>query len=177
MAVIKWGEKSHHKHHYIFTYFNFGHQHVKFYTYDCMNNTTSWNIWCIITAQTSFHTEYFFFFKYFVKSYIRIFFCTKNKIRLVASFSGLFIFNCRLKHFWHLRHRIWYCFDNYFTYFIPVFKYCYSDSRNLWTVMRAGGLAIQNLIQPTISSEMPVPSQGHYGFHSFPVVDWFFLFI
>jgi hypothetical protein len=30
------------------------------------------------------------------------------------------------------RHRIWYCFDNYFTYFVPVFKYCYSDSRNLW---------------------------------------------
>jgi hypothetical protein len=29
------------------------------------------------------------------------------------------------------------------------------------------------LIQPTISLEMPVPSQGHYGFHSFPVVDWF----
>jgi hypothetical protein len=25
----------------------------------------------------------------------------------------------------------WYCFDNYFTYFVPVFKYCYSDSRNL----------------------------------------------
>ena len=25
--------------------------------------------------------------------------------------------------------------------FFPVFKYCYSDSRNLWTVMRAGGLA------------------------------------
>ena len=24
---------------------------------------------------------------------------------------------------------------------------------------------------------MPVPSQGHYGFHSFPVVVWFFLFI
>jgi hypothetical protein len=22
---------------------------------------------------------------------------------------------------------------------------------------------------------MPVPSQGHYGFHSFPVVDWFCL--
>jgi hypothetical protein len=32
-------------------------------------------------------------------------------------------------------------------------------------------LALQNLIQPTISLEMPVPSQGHYGFHSFPVVD------
>jgi hypothetical protein len=28
-----------------------------------------------------------------------------------------------------------------------------------------------NLIQPTISLEMPVPSQGHYGFHSFPAVD------
>jgi hypothetical protein len=24
---------------------------------------------------------------------------------------------------------------------------------------------------------MPVPSQGHYGVHSFPVVDWFWLFI
>ena len=32
-------------------------------------------------------------------------------------------------------------YGNYFTYFVPVFKYCYSDSRNLWTVMRAGGLA------------------------------------
>ena len=26
-------------------------------------------------------------------------------------------------------------------YYVPVFKYCYSDSRNLWTVMRTGGLA------------------------------------
>ena len=33
--------------------------------------------------------------------------------------------------------------------------------------MRAGGLALYNPIQPTISLEMPVPSQGHYGFHSF----------
>jgi len=24
---------------------------------------------------------------------------------------------------------------------------------------------------------MPVPSEGHYGFHIFPVVDWFCLFI
>jgi hypothetical protein len=30
--------------------------------------------------------------------------------------------------------------------------------------MKAGGLALQNLIKPTISLEMPVPSQGHYGF-------------
>jgi hypothetical protein len=35
--------------------------------------------------------------------------------------------------------------------------------------MKTGGLALQNLIQPTISLEMP--SQGYYGFHSFPVVD------
>jgi hypothetical protein len=38
-------------------------------------------------------------------------------------------------------------------------------------------MALQNLIQPTISLEMPVPSQGHCGFHSFPVIDWFCLFI
>jgi hypothetical protein len=30
---------------------------------------------------------------------------------------------------------------------------------------------------PIISVEMPVPSQGHYGFHSCQVVDWFCLFI
>ena len=29
-------------------------------------------------------------------------------------------------------------------------------------------LALYNLIQPTISLEMPVPSQSHYGFHNFP---------
>jgi hypothetical protein len=53
----------------------------------------------------------------------------------------------------------------------------YSDSRKLWAVMKGGGLALSNLIQPTISLEMPVPCQGHYGFHSFPIVDWFCLFI
>jgi hypothetical protein len=37
--------------------------------------------------------------------------------------------------------------------------------------MQAGGFALENLIQPTISLEMPVPSQGHYDFHSFTVVD------
>jgi hypothetical protein len=37
--------------------------------------------------------------------------------------------------------------------------------------MKAGGLAPKDLIQPTISLEMPVPSQGHYGFHSFPVIE------
>ena len=30
---------------------------------------------------------------------------------------------------------------------------------------------MNSLIQPTISLEMPVPIQGHYGFHIFPVVD------
>ena len=80
-------------------------------------------------------------------------------------------------------------FDIHFTEFFAVmttvwpvlFKYCYkfgySDSRKLWAVMKGGGLALLNLIQPTIFLEMPVPSQDHYGFHSFPVVDWFCLFI
>jgi hypothetical protein len=36
--------------------------------------------------------------------------------------------------------------------------------------MEEGGLTPLNLIQPTISLEMPVPSQGHCGFPSFPVV-------
>ena len=67
-------------------------------------------------------------------------------------------------------------FDIYFAEFgtastttLPIlfqycYKYCYSDSRNLWAVMKAGGLALYILIQPTISLEMPVPSQGHCGF-------------
>ena len=33
--------------------------------------------------------------------------------------------------------------------------------------MKAGGLALLNLIQPTISLEKPVPSQGHYVFTVF----------
>jgi hypothetical protein len=37
--------------------------------------------------------------------------------------------------------------------------------------MEVGGLAPKNLIQPTISLEMPVPSLGHCGFPNFPVVD------
>jgi hypothetical protein len=37
--------------------------------------------------------------------------------------------------------------------------------------MEVGGLAPKNLIQPTISLEMLVPSQGHCGFPSFSVVD------
>jgi hypothetical protein len=37
--------------------------------------------------------------------------------------------------------------------------------------MKAGGLGLYNLIQLTITVELPVPGQGHYGFHSFPVVD------
>jgi hypothetical protein len=37
--------------------------------------------------------------------------------------------------------------------------------------MKAGEFASSNMIQSTISLEMPVPSRGHYGIHSFPVVD------
>jgi hypothetical protein len=36
---------------------------------------------------------------------------------------------------------------------------------------RVEGTYKEYLIQPTIYLEMPEPSQGHYGFHSFPVVD------
>ena len=43
--------------------------------------------------------------------------------------------------------------------------------------MKAGGLGPYNLIRPTISLEMPVPSQGHYGFPRFPVIDRFCLFM
>jgi hypothetical protein len=73
-------------------------------------------------------------------------------------------------------------FSTVLTTILPIlfqycYKYCYSDSRNLWKIMKAGGLVPSNLIQPTISLEIPVPSQGHYSFHSFPVVDWFCLFI
>jgi hypothetical protein len=32
-------------------------------------------------------------------------------------------------------------------------------------------LALRGMIDSNNSLEMPVPSQGHYGFHSFPVVD------
>jgi hypothetical protein len=34
----------------------------------------------------------------------------------------------------------------------------------------SGRFGALNLIQPTISLDMPVPSQDHYVFHSFPVV-------
>jgi hypothetical protein len=37
--------------------------------------------------------------------------------------------------------------------------------------MKAGCLALYNLIQLTISLEILLPSQGYYGFHGFPVVD------
>ena len=33
--------------------------------------------------------------------------------------------------------------------------------------MKGGGLALYNMIQSTISLEMPVPSQGHYVFTVF----------
>ena len=63
------------------------------------------------------------------------------KDKEVTNVKNFFVNLWRKNIFWHLRHRIWYRVDNYYTYFVSVFKYCYSDSRNLWTVMRAGGLA------------------------------------
>jgi hypothetical protein len=59
-----------------------------------------------------------------------------------------------------------------------------SSSYTIWFQMRCWMTSclnhdylIKNLIQPTISLEMPVPSQVHCGFPSFPVVDWFCLFV
>jgi hypothetical protein len=39
--------------------------------------------------------------------------------------------------------------------------------------MKAGGLALENLIQTTISLEMLVPSQGHYVFTVFRLLSDF----
>ena len=38
------------------------------------------------------------------------------------------------------------------------------------TASASGQQHFETFSQPTISLEMPVPSQGHYGFHNFPVV-------
>ena len=40
---------------------------------------------------------------------------------------------------------------------------------DVYWLFRASAFSVGSL--NTISLEMPVPSQGHYGFHSFPVVD------
>ena len=41
-----------------------------------------------------------------------------------------------------------------------------------WNIYKVHPSVVLTIIfQPTISLEMAVPSQGHYGFHSFPVVD------
>jgi hypothetical protein len=40
---------------------------------------------------------------------------------------------------------------------------------DMYWLFRASAFSVGSL--NTISLEMPVPSQGHYGFHSFPVVD------
>ena len=53
-------------------------------------------------------------------------------------------------------------------HYIIIIKECYGDS----TGNDGGYWACYDG-----SLEMPVPSQGHYGFHSFPLVDWFSLFI
>ena len=57
----------------------------------------------------------------------------------------------------------------------------FKGSNNLVQIYRSfaitGNYWRRNFSKYGISLEMPVPSQGHYGFHSFPVVDWFCLFI
>jgi hypothetical protein len=46
-----------------------------------------------------------------------------------------------------------------------------TSNNNMLIMILHNSVILPGLIQPTISLEMPVPSQGHYGFHSFPVVD------
>jgi hypothetical protein len=49
----------------------------------------------------------------------------------------------------------------------------------IWVVWHRGSwVRVIQLCKKRYKIEVqPVPSQGHYGFHSFPVVDWFCLFI
>jgi hypothetical protein len=70
--------------------------------------------------------------------------CIANQLRDVNSI-------CRRS--WYIAAHIWKIYD----FKIEVVPFIINFSKNL--------------IQPTISLEMPVPSQGHYGFHSFPVVN------
>ena len=51
------------------------------------------------------------------------------------------------------------------------------SQQNWFFLLNLGPTVPKLSMQPTNSLEMPVPSQGHYGFHSLPVVDWFCLFI
>jgi hypothetical protein len=45
--------------------------------------------------------------------------------------KNIFLSMCDVKVFLTFTSLNMVCFDNYFTYFVPVFKYCYSDSRSL----------------------------------------------
>ena len=68
------------------------------------------------------------------------------------------------------------CFDS-----VVLFSLFYSQTRYIsrehFNRNGSGRLGAVKLILPTISLEIPVPSQGHTGFPSFPVVDWFCLFV
>jgi hypothetical protein len=81
----------------------------------------------------------------------------KKEIRELGTADVTWNVNCLLYSFVHLKIN------------------CYFDC--LW------GQVIQKVNGRLSSSseyhylEMHVPSQGHYGLHSFPVVDWFCLFI
>jgi hypothetical protein len=63
---------------------------------------------------------------------------------------------CSILFQWHLLHWIWYCFDDCFTYFVPVFKYCYSGSQKLWTVMRAEVWRFKIWFNPPFQGLLPL---------------------
>jgi hypothetical protein len=59
---------------------------------------------------------------------------------------------------------------------IKMFFYCVNSSLvepfiDSLFAHKFGATDMRYVYKKTISLEMPVPSQGHYGFHSFPVVD------
>ena len=46
------------------------------------------------------------------------------KDKEVKNVMNFFLSMCDVKIFLTFTSPKWYCFDNYFTYFVPVFKYC-----------------------------------------------------
>jgi hypothetical protein len=54
------------------------------------------------------------------------------------------------------------------------YAFCIYRLSDLWAIGLMGHRTIGRTPKYIISLEMPVPSQGHYGFHSFPVYNYEF---
>jgi hypothetical protein len=62
----------------------------------------------------------------------------------------------------------YFCLDDVLSLFILALWFRWSHTSVTCRSRYEAGLYVPVVIQHTISLEMPVPSQGHYGFHSFP---------